>query len=113
MIVMKQHEKGGFFMATTFSERVREIASGEFEIKLNIPPVRKMTPAEEERYQKEAQRINQMLLDSESYKEHQKELAVCAEQLKKDRAAGIGVVDMEAIKAKYYADKAKREANKG
>lgn len=34
-----------------------------------------------------------------------------AKQLEKDRSAGIGVVDMKAIEAKYYADKAERETN--
>ncbi|GEK35692.1 hypothetical protein [Kurthia sibirica] len=98
-------------MATTFGECIDEIARGEFEIRLTIPPVRKMTPAEEERYHREAKRINQMLINSEDYKEQQKELSVWAKQLEKDRAAGIGVVDMKAIEAKYYADKAEREAN--
>ncbi|WIL40227.1 hypothetical protein QN089_15945 (plasmid) [Kurthia sp. YJT4] len=98
-------------MTISFRERVKQIGNGEFKVELIIPLTRKMTPAEEERYHKEAKKINQMLRNSEGYKEQQKELSVWAKQLEKDRAAGIGVVDMKAIEAKYYADKAEREAN--
>ncbi|GEK35693.1 hypothetical protein [Kurthia sibirica] len=96
-------------MATTFSERVKEIFNDEFEIKLNIPPKRKITQAERKEYQAAQKSVNAMLRESESYKEHQKELSVLAEQLKKDCTTGIGAVDMDALKVKYLADKALRE----
>lgn len=56
-------------MTISFRERVKQIGNREFKVELIIPPTRKMTPAEEERYHKEAKKINQMLCNSEGYKE--------------------------------------------